>query len=227
MNCADIKSYSGHDCKGNSIDMKLDQIINKENGFFIELGGFDGLYQSNTAMFEFYKNWKGIIIEPSYDNYMKCIENRKNSICLNYACVDNDYKDEHIYGDFNNNIMASVNGMRINNNNLISVKAITLEKILDQYKDKDIEIDFLSLDTEGYEFKILQGLNLSKYRPKFMLIEIYNYDFNNIVSYLHEYKYKLYSNFTNFNIIDNPRWDGTHNDYLFISFEHLDTMDTK
>ena len=43
-------------------------------------------------------------------------------------------------------------------NDLIKVKATTLEKILDEHCNTNI--DFLSLDTEGYELEILKGLNL-------------------------------------------------------------------
>jgi hypothetical protein len=110
--------------------------------------------------------------------------------------------------------MGSVNGVRNNSKNLIKVNAITLEKILDEHCNT--EIDFLSLDTEGYELNILKGLNLEKYRPKFMLIEVYTKDFTNIVNYLNMNNYKLHSNVTNYNKIDNPGWDGTHNDFLFI-----------
>jgi hypothetical protein len=30
-----------------------------------------------------------------------------------------------------------------------------------------------------------------------------------------EKNYNLHSNFSNYNMSDNPRWDGSHNDYLF------------
>ena len=165
---------------------------------------------------EFLKNWTGILIEPSFNKYIQCIRNRINSITLNFACVDNEYTDEFILGDFNGNLMSSVDGKRLQDNNLIQVKVTTLEKILDIYKDKNLEIDLLSLDTEGYELNILKGLNLKKYRPKFMLIEIYNFDFENILKYLNDYQYNLHSNFSNYNNIDNPAWDGTHNDFLFV-----------
>ena len=110
--------------------------------------------------------------------------------------------------------MASINGMRTQSNELCKVKVLTLEHILDEYNIKNI--DFLSLDTEGYELEILKGLNLDKYTPKYMLIEIYDKDFNDILQFLISKKYKLHSNFTNYNKQDNPCWDGSHNDYLFI-----------
>jgi FkbM family methyltransferase len=208
--------YSHVDNKGISLESKLASIFgNKQNGFFIELGANDGLTQSNTAFFEKKLGWTGILIEPSEIAYNKCKINRPNSICLNYACVSNKYKDEYIYGDFSNDsLMASIDGIRNNNSNLIKVKAITLEQILNKYDCK--QIDFLSLDTEGYELNILEGLNLDKHRPKFMLIEIYNKDFDNIIKFLESNHYELHSNISNYNKIDNPGWDGTHNDYLFI-----------
>jgi len=61
-----LKSYSLTDSKGIPLDIKLDKLFNgKTNGVYIELGAFDGITQSNTAYFEFYKEWSGLLIEPS------------------------------------------------------------------------------------------------------------------------------------------------------------------
>lgn len=156
-----------------------------------------------------------ILIEPSNKGYQLCKKNRQNSISLNYACVSNDYEEEFINGDFNTNSpMASIDGSRLRNRNLDSVKAITLEKILDEHLSGN-DIDLLSLDVEGYELNILKGINLNKYRPTYMLIEIYNKDYDDIIEFLKLHDYQLQCNFTNYNKFDNPNWDGTHNDYLF------------
>ena len=85
-------NYSAVDSNGIYFDFKLDNLFNKKNGVFVELGAFNGIDYSNTAFLEFNRNWTGILIEPSFDCYKQCITNRPNSICINAACVSHDYK---------------------------------------------------------------------------------------------------------------------------------------
>jgi len=211
-------SLSRVDSKNEKLDLKLDKLFNhKRNGIFIELGANNGLNQSNTYFFEKVRNWTGILIEPSLSAYKECKINRPNSKCYNVACVSSDYKNEYVVGDFNGSLMSSVNGNRNNSRNLTKVKASTLMNILDSaLSDSTISIDFLSLDTEGYELKILNGLDLKKYSPKYILIEIYKNQYTKIENYLLSNGYVLHSNFTNYNKKSYPQWDGTHNDYLFV-----------
>tara|TARA_R110000787_G_scaffold272612_1_gene380096 strand:+ start:239 stop:886 length:648 start_codon:yes stop_codon:yes gene_type:complete len=211
-----MDTYSHKDNKNTPLDLKLDKIFNnKTEGVYIELGASDGLFQSNTAFFEKHRGWRGILIEPCYGSYLTCKLNRPKSACFNYACVSKDYKKDYVEGDFlDGHPMASIDGGRRNCNSLTRVRALPLEKIIDKVIINR-EIDFLSIDVEGYELNILKGLNLKKYRPVYILIEIYKTDYTNIVDYLKNFGYLLHSNFTNYNLKDNPQWDGTHQDYLF------------
>jgi FkbM family methyltransferase len=211
-----MKTYSLVDNTKFPLDWKLNDIFKKEKGFYIELGANDGITYSNTAFFEYEKNWKGILIEPSISKYQECIKNRPDNIIINCACVSNEYEKDTVCGDFySGSMMSSINGVRLGNSNLVEVKSLTLEKILDEHLPENTNIDFLSLDVEGYELEVLKGINFKKYNPIFMLIEIYDKDFKEILKFLSENNYTLISNLTNYNIRDNPGWDGTHNDYLF------------
>jgi hypothetical protein len=49
-----------------------------------------------------------------------------------------------------------------------------------------------------------------------MIIEIYTKDYDAICNYLEENKYKLIECISNYNRMDSPNWDGTHNDYVFV-----------
>ena len=88
-----------------------------------------------------------------------------------------------------------------------------LENILDYLEFS--KIDFMTVDTEGYELEVLDGLNLNKYRPTYILIEIYEDKKQEIFNFMQENDYILLENITNYNKLDNPGWDGSHNDYLF------------
>ena len=49
---------------------------NQEDGFFVEIGAFDGLQGSNCYHFERFMNWKGIAIEASPTQFNKLKKNR-------------------------------------------------------------------------------------------------------------------------------------------------------
>ena len=53
---------------------------NKTDGFFLEIGAVDCLTGSNCAFFEKYKNWNGLIIEPSPLYSEKIVKNRSSTL---------------------------------------------------------------------------------------------------------------------------------------------------
>ena len=61
-------------------------------------------------------------------------------------------------------------------------------------KHQITEIDLLYLDTEEYELPILKGINLEKYRPKYIVVEIFTLKrktFDSIKEYMEENNYKF------------------------------------
>lgn len=212
------RSYAHVDNTRIQLDYKLDYLIGKTNGFFIELGANDGLTQSNTAYFEFSRDWRGVLVEPSKNVYEQCVSNRPKSVCFNCACVSDTYTESEILGDFSGSLMSSVDGSRLHSNELIRVQSATLESLLDKAIPAQTHqtIDFMSLDVEGYELPILKGLNLKKYSPVYLLIEVYDKDYDTILDFMHEHGYTMLVNFSNYNRHDNPYWSGEHNDYLFV-----------
>ena len=69
------------------MDKKLLKYLDFRNGFYIELGAYDGLNQSNTYYFEKYLDWTGILIEPSEKQFRKLKRNRSNkNFFYNCAC---------------------------------------------------------------------------------------------------------------------------------------------
>ena len=169
-----------------NIDKKLEKYLPPQKGFFIEVGANDGYTQSNTYYFERFRGWTGILIEGIPELYEQCVLERTKSKIFNCALVSSDFPDSHVTMKYAN-LMSIVEGAlkskkadeehikkglqvaAINKTYEIQVPARTLTSILDECNVQ--EIDFFSLDVEGYELNILKGLDFNKYRPKYMLIE--------------------------------------------------------
>ena len=213
----EIDPYCAVNCKKEPINNRILKYIGKiENGFYIEAGAYDGILQSNTKFLEEYKGWFGILVEPGKNIFKSLQINRPNNININKCLVSNKHNNKSVMGAFDNGPMSSVYNIRnLEHVDLIEVECTTLESILDEYKIT--KIDYMTIDTEGYEYEVLDGLNLNKYRPVFLLIEVYLIDKEKIFNYLQDNNYIFLENITNYNLIDNPGWDGTHNDYLFKS----------
>ena len=92
-----MRKFRGGYYSINQLDEQLEQYVNYDNGFYVELGANDGVSQSNSRYFETKRNWRGVLIEPSPHNFLLCKEQRstENSIFCN-ACVSFDYKDKYV-----------------------------------------------------------------------------------------------------------------------------------
>jgi FkbM family methyltransferase len=201
----------------NAIEIVLQKYLNYKDGVYIEAGANDGINGSNTLKLEQSLNWTGLLIEPSKNMFDLCIKNRSSkNIFLNAALVGEENL-KYVQGDFDGHLMASINGERLKRQGDVSVRSLTLNKILAKLNFNK-KIDFLSLDVEGYELETLKGIDLNTYTIKFILVEVNTgfYKLSEIVSLLEKYNYTLYDNVTKFNVIDNPGWSKDHNDYFFI-----------
>lgn len=196
------------------MDRKLQRYLPHRNGFFIEAGANNGYSQSNTYYFERMRGRKGILIEGIPQLYEKCRKERSQSTVLNYALVAKDYlvqtvrmrysglmslvegAQKSIQGDLEH-IKKGIEIQGIDTTYEVIVPARTLTSILDELAVE--KIDLFSLDVEGYELEVLKGLNLDKYRPKYMLVEArFRLE---IESYLSNYNYEAVDRFSEYDIL--------------------------
>ena len=191
---------------------RLTQFIPKDHGVFLEAGANDGVLQSYTCRLEKERNWTGVLVEPALIAFKACKLNRPKSRVLNCALTDENVST--LTGDFDGNPMSSVGGSRLNRSAAVSVAAVSLSYVFASYF-REVTVDLMSIDVENYELKVLRSLDYGRFRPRFILVEIYKGSFYDVVNLLVSNNYGLVGNITDFNLQNNPHWDGTHNDYLF------------
>lgn len=83
------------------------------------------------------------------------------------------------------------------NKNIINkkIETITFYEMIKNHNIKINNIDFLNIDTEGSDFNILKTINIQKYKPKLICIEISQFtkqgDKKKILNYLKSNHYKF------------------------------------
>jgi FkbM family methyltransferase len=171
----------------NSLDRKLARYLDFRDGFFVEAGANDGLRQSNTYWFERFRGWRGVLIEGVAELARACRANRPRATVVEAALVGDDSIDHVtmktanlmsiVAGAFGSveadaahvRTGAEVQRLAARDVRDVRVRARTLTSVLADVRPA--RFDLLSLDVEGYEREVLRGLDLTRFAPRYILVE--------------------------------------------------------
>ncbi|MCJ9673385.1 MULTISPECIES: FkbM family methyltransferase [unclassified Neorhizobium] len=164
----------------------LEELREKRDGFFVEIGAFDGKTHSNTYLLETAYGWKGILAEPNpiLSDGIRSIRSSPldtrpvdsdtgKSVVMRYvadepelsAMADRAYSDQHAEARRKGSVE-------------IAQSTISLDDLLQTYNAPD-EIDFISIDTEGNEPDILSSFDFDRYTVRLFCVE-HNYTDANV-----------------------------------------------
>jgi len=140
----------------------------KRNGYFVEFGATNGYDLSNTYLMEKELGWSGILVEPA-TVWKKDLEKNRNCN-IETDCV---WKDSNSTLTFNQVTVAELSTIDSYSDadshkdirkegKTYSVKTISLMDLMTKY-NAPVHIDYLSIDTEGSEYEILNSFDFSKY----------------------------------------------------------------
>ena len=166
------------------LDKRIIEAVPLKSGFFVELGAYDGVTQSNSVLLE-NRGWKGLLIEANPGMYAKCVKARPKTEVVHAACVASDHPGDYTtitdVGLMSMTVQSNLRGDRreewinrgegfINRSRQeIDVPVATLSSILDRVKAP--AVDILLLDVEGSEVQVLKGLDFARHAPTYIVAE--------------------------------------------------------
>ena len=173
-------------------DIMVNRILkNFKKGFYLDVGAYHP-YKGSLTQNLYKRGWKGLnldISESSIDLF-----NIARPKDININCAVSDFNGETYY--YENSPINQQNSL-INQNEKqkkIKIQCLKLSEIL---KLNNIDkVDYLNIDTEGNELKVLAGLDFNKINPFLFTIEDNSFDLKNLeklekINFLYEKKYEL------------------------------------
>ena len=209
------RSYSS-----NSVDLIICELFkNKNKGIYIDVGCNHPFIGNNTYKL-FKKGWCGINIDFDYTFIDSFKFHRPKDHNIQIAISDKTGEQEmyfHHERSAINTLDNSRGGRAILKK---KIRTSTLSEIIEKSKFKYSEIDYISIDVEGFELNVLKGFDLKKYKPKALSVEyidpemkkeeFYHQNINNIIN-SDVYKYLSANDYHLVNLM--------HSDLIFVSKE--------
>jgi hypothetical protein len=159
----------------------------KRGGYFVEIGATDGYTLSNSFLLEQEFDWTGILVEPGRawgtEIYYKrphslistdCVWDKSNQLLSFIETKDPEYSTTSINWN-----KSHKSGSKIVNR--YEVRTTSLIDLLINNKAPEY-IDYLSIDTEGSELRIMEAFDFSKFSFGIISIE-HNYGKNRELIY--------------------------------------------
>ena len=174
----------------------LDYFKDKKNGFYVDVGCYHPIHRNNTQLL-YKKNWSGINIDTSQFSIDLFNYLRPND--LNYNCAVSN-KNEIIKYFYQKELSQlstteSDQAKTVFQGNIKekNIEAFTLDEILNRDKYRNAKIDFLDIDVEGADLKVLEGLSFDKFKPELICVEIHDKKVkqSKIYDFLSNKNYKL------------------------------------
>jgi FkbM family methyltransferase len=139
-----------------------------KSGYFVEFGATNGKSFSNTFLLEKHFGWTGILCEPGRAWLPELQKNRTAKIDIRCVYSNSELMVNFLETDMGERSAIEGYGGDDEHSGTRDVKhsyEVVTVSLLDllNYHDAPRHIDFLSVDTEGSEFEILNAFDFSQY----------------------------------------------------------------
>lgn len=209
------------------VDIIVQNIFrNQKNGYYIDVGCQHPIKNNNTYLLH-KKGWSGINIDLDKDNINLFNSSRPYDHNVNIAASNKinevDLFFFHKKSPINTIDKKTSQFQKAQISSIKKIKTNTLDNIIESSKYYNKKFDFLSIDVEGHELQVLEGLDFNKYSPNVLVVEyldldvskleVKNLNIENIIN-TEIYKFLISKNYTLVNCI--------YSDLIFIKKEFRD-----
>lgn len=140
----------------------------KKGGYFVEFGAANGKKLSNTYLLEKEFGWNGILAEPAC-GWHKDLRKNRNAI-VETRCVYSETGRQLDFVEADNGELSTISKFQSSdtfsdqraNGKTYKVETVSLLDLLKSHNAPN-KIDYLSIDTEGSEFEILNSFDFNAY----------------------------------------------------------------
>jgi len=153
----------------------------RDEGFFVEVGAFDGVTSSNSIGLV-RRGWGGVAVEPNDSSAEQCRENYRPYPNVSVEQVAIGQRGQRTLVLRSAGTLSS-SSLEMNElyqrlhwskpaltEDIQKVKCIALDELLERYSPN--EIDLLVVDVEGTEEDVFAGFSIDKWRPKVIVVEL-------------------------------------------------------
>ena len=175
----------------------LNYFKDKKNGFYVDVGCYHPIHRNNTYLLH-KQDWKGINIDTSEFSIDLFNHMRPNDLNYNYA-ISNKSEVIKLYYQKELSQLSTTEREQAEtvfqgNIKEKEIQAFTLDEILNKGKFKNNKIDFLDIDVEGADLKVLEGLSFDVYKPELVSVEIHAKEIkkSDIYKFLIDKNYELF-----------------------------------
>lgn len=150
----------------------------KRNGYFVEIGAYDGVQTSNTFMLEQQLNWTGVLVEPLPGPFAVLRSLRKPSTRAFNVAADEvagrslTFVTASVLSGDLDRLKGTHAGVRVRDMTpeRLAVPTRTAKDMLDEAGAPRF-IEFLSVDTEGADLDVLRGVDWGSHIFGFITVE--------------------------------------------------------
>jgi FkbM family methyltransferase len=149
----------------------------KRDGYFVEIGAYNGVDLSNTYLLEKTFGWSGLLVEPNPEHRASIEASR--SAAFSDRCVTGKSGERLSFWVTEASGLSSLAShatrdvhaeWRKKSYREIEVHSISLNDLLEEFKAPP-DIAYMSIDTEGNESDILAKFDFRRWRPYCLTIE--------------------------------------------------------